>query len=111
MYQMSLINVTSLSYSPSLFLCDEKTNLLTFSRGPLENPKLVWGQKKYLEFDLRKCVKNMKDFEHLMKGIIMKQYLFIHLTKVAIKDFKGKYRGLHNSEQSLALLLLRTWFT
>ena len=64
---MSLINVTSLSYSPSLFLCEEKTNLLTFSRGPLENPKLVWGQKKYLEFDLRKYVKNMKDFEHLMK--------------------------------------------
>ena len=37
----------------------------------------------------------------------MKEYLLIHLTKVTIEDFKGKYGKLHNSEQNLTLLLLR----
>lgn len=103
-YQISL-NLTS------AFLWGDRTNLLRCSKTPLENPQVSSRSKRlHLEFALGKFVLNTKRIlKHLIKldHRLLWNNTSIHSTKVTIKDFTGRYRRLHSSEQNIALLIWR----
>lgn len=78
------------------------------SNGPSRIPQSYSGEEYIYTLNLEKFVKIYQEvwtFDLIGSQVIMKQYLITHLTKVAIEDFKEKYRRLHNGQQNFILTL------
>lgn len=94
----------------SPFLWGERTNLLRCSKTPLENPQVSSRSKRlHLEFALGKFVKNTK---RILKHLVKLDHRLLwnstsYLFNQSDKDFTGRYRRLHSSEQNVALLISR----